>query len=204
MSELVFGYDKELFQEALNERDRCRKAVESEDGSGAGPAAAAIILSEAAVETFVSEMLAVLEAQGSITPDQRASIENERKFWKRCKALYEELAGESLPKKSVYDDALVPLVKLRHCVVHRVADSRDSEAWPELIAPYQNKIEHLYEDGLHWTSQLLTYPTAKWATWAAYVSRQTLHAALPSETLREKFVAAFTTWVPEQPDTDVS
>lgn len=207
MPEVVFGdYDRQLFNEAVRERNRCRQAAESDDRmrSESGPAAAAIVLSEAAVEAFVSEMVVLLEKRGTLTADQRESIEDERKFWRRCKTLYEELTGDSLTEKAVYEAALVPLVKLRHCVIHRVAESRDSEAWPKLIAHYKGEIDHRYEEGLHWTSQLLTYPTAKWATWAAYAARQTLHSALPADTISEKFIAGFTTWPLDQDDSDVS
>jgi hypothetical protein len=206
MGELVHGYDRELYSEALVAARRCELAAESDDpdASQAGPAAAAIVLAEASLEAFVSESLALFEGTGTITADARKRIRRERHFWNKCRGLYEELSGESLDRSRIYHDRLLPLIKLRHCILHRAAEMRAPGEWPELIAPYRDRIDHVEGEGLHWTSQLFTFPTARWATWAAFFSRRKIHEALPRKTMPEKFYQAFTTWVLDLESPDAS
>lgn len=206
VSEFVFRFGRVFIREASRECRRACEAAESEgaDTTAAGPAVAAIILSEAALEAFIYEMLALLEKRESITRQQRTSIERSREFWKQCREFHDSLSGGSLSDKPVYENKLVPLVKLRHCVVHRAAAFRDSGVWPESISHYQDQIDHDESNGLHWTSQLFTCRTARWAVDAAVRVQRELHQALPTETLPEKFAKAVTTWVPQSEDPGVS
>lgn len=104
----------------------------------------------------------------------------------------------------MYEKKLVPLVKLRHCVVHRVAAFRESGEWPELISPYKDRIAHKDGHGLHWTKQLFTCQTAKWAVDAAIRTHLVLQEALPAETPQEKIRTGFLRWNPPFEDSDVS
>lgn len=82
MSQMDFRYGRVYLTEASREcRRACRAAQSDEsDSTAEGPAIAAIILSEASLETFMSEALALLEKQGNISHHERTSVEDRRKF----------------------------------------------------------------------------------------------------------------------------
>lgn len=84
MGEMVQGYDRELFNEAVRSARRIARAAKSDDleSSQAGTAAAAIVLAESALEAFVSETLAVLERIGTVGHESRKNIEDKPRFWK--------------------------------------------------------------------------------------------------------------------------
>lgn len=205
MGSLKFNYDRQLYREAVEAARRCQRARGSDDpeASEAGPAAA-IVLAVAALEAFVSEALAVLESAGTITTEARERIRRRRELWNKCRGLYEEFASEPLDGRRLYHDRLVPLVKLRHHALHRAAEVRAPGSWPERLAPYRDRIDHVEGEGLHWTSQLFTLPTARWALWSALLSRRELHEALPRETMEEKLYRGLTTWVLDLEPPDAS
>lgn len=205
MERLELRYDRGLFTEALEEGRRCQRATEANEASLAitGPAAAAIILAEAALEAFVSEISAHLERKGGAHQTTFQSIrEQKRHFPGKCKDFYTALTGDDLSDETLYDEQLVPLVELRHHVLHRSAGYLESGGWPAKLAPYKWKIDHVEDDSLTWICQVLSFPTARWALRSAFEVHEKLQEPLPQDSFGDEFVRHMMRWQLEDPEAD--
>ena len=166
---LIAGYDKVFLREAEACADRSQIGKKRGDSAlEAGAAASAVAAACAAVESFVSERVAVYSArnppQGDrIPPELEEEIRNGRHTWSQLNRLVRHFGGEDFHLDPAYQD-LEALVRLRGCIVHRSARYLTTAEWPHGIErKHRARIPHRKGPQLDWTARVFTAETAVWA-----------------------------------------
>jgi len=170
---LIAGYDKVF----LSEAEACagRSQIGKERGNfvlEAGAAASAVSAACAAVESFVSERVAVYSTrnppQGErIPPDLEEEIRKGRHTWSQLNGLVRHFGGEDFHLEPAYQD-LEALVRLRGCIVHRSARYLTTAEWPHGIErKHRARIPHRKGSQLDWTARVFNAETAVWAAGTA-------------------------------------
>jgi hypothetical protein len=160
---LVRNFDSVLTIEARACLDRAKVgAAEGNSVVSAGAAFSAIVAAAGAVETYLSELLAHLEDKELITADVRAEIRRLEGLWAKYNRLAAKFGSSEFYKEPLYN-RLQALIHLRNCMIHRSAEYRAANDWPEEVASYKSVIPHEKGNELDWTSQVFSVPTAEWA-----------------------------------------